>query len=348
MRIRSFISALLIASSISVTGTASAKETIVIGDVSWEASRAISHVLKRVIEDNLDAKVQIIPADQAAIFAAMDKGDGSIDVHPDLWMPVQSERWAKFIAKGSRESVLVNDKPYTGNDGLYIPGFIQDQYGVTRLEQLADPEIAKLFDRDGSGKGAYWPGAPGWNGVNLETVRAKSYGYNKTFKPFVVSDAVMKAELAKTFATKSKPFVLYYWEPEGLFTKFDLRKLEQPVFGGYAMDSKKDDPLYKTDGCFKMIHPQEAPDWLEQSNVTCSSPNSTVYVAYSKSLQDRAPKVAQFLKQVSFDLPTLNDWILKISEKQDPAQVARQWVDGNPDTVKQWLSGVTHANASHD
>ena len=234
----------------------------------------------------------------------------------------------------------MNDKPYAGSDGLYIPGFIQDKYGVKRVDQLSDPKIAKLFDRDGSGKGAYWPGAPGWNGVNTEIARAKSYGYDKTFKPFVVSDTVMKAELAKTFATKSKPFVMYYWEPEGLFKKFDLRKLEQPAFNGYAMDSKKGDPHYKADGCFKMIQPNEAPDWLEKSKVTCSSPDSTVYVAYSKSLTKRAPKVAKFLKQVSFDLPTLNDWVLRISEKQDPAQVAKDWVTKNPAVIDKWLSGI--------
>lgn len=322
-----------------LAGNAQARETVVIGDVSWEASHAISNVLKVIIESKLDADVKIVPADQAAIFAAMDKGDGSIDVHPDLWMPVQSDRWAKFIAKGSKESVMVNDKPYTGSDGLYIPGYIQDKYGVKRIEQLADPKIAKLFDMDGSGKGSYWPGAPGWNGVNLEMVRAKSFGYDKTFKPFVVSDAAMKAELAKAFANK-KAFVLYFWEPEGLFKKFDLRKLEQPAFDGYAMDSKKNDPQYKANGCYKMYEPQEAPDWLEKSKVTCGSPNSTVYVAYSKSLEKRAPKVAQFLKQVNFEVGTLNDWIMKVSDKQDPADLAKQWVARNQAVVNRWLAGI--------
>jgi len=317
--------------------SASAEETIVIGDVSWDGSHAICNVLKVVIEQKLGAHVKIMPADQAAIFAAMDKGDGSIDVLSDLWIPLQADRWAKFIAPGSKESVLVNDKPYAGSDGLYIPGFIQDEYGVKRVDQLADPKIARLFDHDGSGKGAYWPGAPGWNGVNLEQVRARSFGYDKTFKPFVVSDTVMKAELAKVFATKSKPFVLYYWEPEGLFKKYDLRKLEQAPFDGYAMDSKKDDPQYKVDGCFKMLQPQETPEWLEKSKVTCSAPDSKAYVAYSKSLLRRAPKVAEFLKHVSFDVPTLNDWILNISEKQDPAEVAKEWVARNPAVVNRWL-----------
>jgi glycine betaine/proline transport system substrate-binding protein len=305
-------------------GNAMAKETIVIGDVSWEASHAVSNVLKVVIESRLGADVKIIPADQAAIFAAMDKGDGSIDVHPELWLPAQADRHAKFIAAGSKESVLVNDKPYIGSDGLYVPGFVQDKYGVKSVQQLADPKIAKLFDTDGSGKGSYWPGAPGWNGVNIQLVRAKGYGFDKTMKPFVVADAVMRAELAKAFA-QQKPFVLYFWEPEGLFKKYDLRKLEEPAYSA---------------SCYKMVQPQEAPDWQDKAKITCAGPATTVHVAYSKSLTKRAPKVAQFLKQVSFDLPTLNEWILKVSDKVDPAVLAKEWVAANPEKVNAWLAGV--------
>ena len=306
-------------------GNAMAKETIVIGDVSWEASHAVSHVLKTVIENRLGADVKIIPADQAAIFAAMDKGDGSIDVHPELWLPAQADRYAKFIAPGSKETVLVNAKPYTGSDGLYVPGFVQDKYGVKTVKQLADPKIAKLFDTDGSGKGAYWPGAPGWNGTNIQLMRAKGYGFDKTMKPFIVSDAVMRAELAKSVATQ-KPFVLYFWEPEGLFKKVDLRKLEEPAY---------------SESCFKMVQPQEAPDWQEKARIACAGPATTVHVAYSKSLQKRAPQVAQFLKQVSFDVPTLNDWILKVTDKVDPAVVAKEWVAANPDKVNGWLAGIS-------
>jgi len=43
-------------------------------------------------------------ADQAAIWSAMDKGKGSIDVHPDIWTSSQTEPWAKFIAKAVKKA----------------------------------------------------------------------------------------------------------------------------------------------------------------------------------------------------------------------------------------------------
>jgi len=64
-----------------------------------------------------------------------------------------------------------------------------------------------------------------------------------------------------------------------------------------------------------------------------------IHVAYSKSLHKRAPKVAQFLKQVSFDVPTMNDWILRVTDKVDPAVVA-MWVAANPEKVNAWLAGI--------
>jgi polar amino acid transport system substrate-binding protein len=64
-----------------------------------------------------------------------------------------------------------------------------------------------------------------------------------------------------------------------------------------------------------MYQPSERSDWLEKSNVTCANLTTTIYVGYSKSLATRAPTVAQFLKQVNFDVETLYDWILKISER---------------------------------
>jgi glycine betaine/proline transport system substrate-binding protein len=62
-----------------------ARETIVVGDVSWDASHAVSNVLKVIIEDKLGADVKIVPAEGMSPFAAgVDKGDGSFDVHPDF------------------------------------------------------------------------------------------------------------------------------------------------------------------------------------------------------------------------------------------------------------------------
>jgi glycine betaine/proline transport system substrate-binding protein len=315
-----------------------AAETIALGELSWDGSRAITQVLKTVIEQRLNHPTKIVQAEAAVIFAAMDKGDGSIDVLTDLWMPNQAGKWAKYIDE--RKTALVNTAPYTGLQGLFIPGYMQDKYNIKSVQDLADPKIAKLFDSDGDGKGEYWPGAVGWGSTGVEQVKAKSYGYAKYFKPYIVSDAALKAKL-KTDYRRKRGILFYYWTPEWIHAAYDLRRLEEPAFDGFAMASKKDDPLYKEDGCWNMVDPKEDADWLAKSSVTCAWPDAKVYVAFSKSLQQRAPQVAQFLQQVAFDPVTVNQWILQIGqEKQEPAEVAKKWVAANGATVGTWLQGI--------
>ncbi|NVK40318.1 MAG: ABC transporter substrate-binding protein [Oceanospirillaceae bacterium] len=338
--LKTAMKALVLASALAAGTSAVAKETIHIGELSWDGARGIQSVLKVVLEDNLDVDVETVAVDQAVMFMSMDKGRGGVDVLPDLWLPQHNNQWEKYIAPGSRESVLANDKPYTGTQGLFIPGYIQDTYGITSIEQLADPEVAKLFDADGDGRGDYWPGDPSWDSTKVERVKAKSFGYDEYFKALEVPDAIFKGYLKKA-VRKNVGLLFYYWTPEWIFAEYDLRQLKEPAFDGYAMESKKDDPLYKAGGCWNMYDSAESGDWLAKSEVTCGWQDGTVHVVYSKSLEERAPRVAKFLKHVSFDPRVVNQWILKIGmEKQDPLTVARTWVEANPDTVNAWLSAA--------
>lgn len=323
-----------LAAVLGLSQTAVAKETVVIGEVSWDASLAIENVLKNIMEEHLNVDVEIISADQAAIWSAMNKGKGSIDVHPDVWTSSQTEPWAKFIAPGGKESVTSNDKPYLGTDGFFIPGYIQDEYGVKSVLDLAKPEIAKLFDSDDDGKGEYWPGAPGWSGVKINQIKAKGYGFDQYFTPVIISDSLIKAQL-KTAYRKKKGLLFYYWTPEWIHSAYDLRKLEEPEFTGYAGDSKKGHAEYNAAGCYKF---NDTENWLEDSSITCGAPTTEVYIAYSRSLETRAPKVAKFLNKVALNADDVSQWINKIAQDdEDPAEMAAAWVEANQETVQGWL-----------
>ena len=158
--------AMVLTLAFGATGMPAAKERVVIAELSWDGGLAIAHVLKTIIETELNGEVDLILVAQPVIVAAMDRGDGSIDVHPDFWMPNQAGFWNRFIAKGSRRTLVVT-KPYHAHQGLYIPRYVQERYGVKSVEDLSDPVIAKLFDSDGNDKGEYWAGAPGWASTNI-------------------------------------------------------------------------------------------------------------------------------------------------------------------------------------
>jgi len=327
---------LLLALSILTCTGPTTKERVVIGEVTWDGGLVIAHVLKTVLETKLGVEVELIFADQPVILIAMDKGNGGIDVHPDFWMPNQAGLWNRYIAQDSRETVLVNRNPYHGDQGLFIPQYVQDQYGVKSVADLSNSEIAKLFDTDGNGKGEFWAGAPGWASTNVEKVKAKSYGYGQLFEPIEVPVAVFQANL-KTAYSRKKPILFYSWTPEWIHTTYDLVKLEEPAFDGFAMESKKADPHYNANGCWKMYQPKDDMDWYEKSRITCAWPEADVFIAYSKSLTTRSPKIAQFFNQVALSSDMVGEWISQmVVEKRDPREVAQTWVRNHPSIVNEW------------
>ena len=311
-----------------------AKETIVIGELNWDGAVAIEHVLKVILEDKFNVDVELIAADQAAIWSALDAGKGSVDVFPDIWTTLQDQAWEKFVAKGGTGSVKANKVPYLGENGFFIPGYIQDEYGVKSVYDLAKPEIAKLFDKDGDGVGEYWAGASGWELVKTNQIKAKSYGFDKLFVPEIFSSAIMEAQLKKAYR-KKEGILFYSWTPSWIHYAYDLRKLEEPAFTGYSNESKKGSKDYNPDGCYNYANTD---NWLADSEITCAYPIVPVHIGYTASLEDRAPKVAKFLSNVSLDSDVVSQWIFAIStEGEEASVVAKKWVDSNPDVIKSWL-----------
>ena len=298
--------------------SAQAQEKVAISDLSWTGASAIAHVIKAVIDGPLGSEAEIVQglSDQAIIAAGMDKGDGSVDVYTDMWMPNQTALWNKYVVEAKS---IAHNEPYLGTQGAFVPHYMTDT--VKSFADLANPEVAAMFDKDGNGKGEYWAGDAGWKSTKMWQVKFKSYGLADLWEPEIVSDATFKAQLKAAYAAE-KPILFYYWTPEWIHAAYDIRALDEPE---------------RTEGCMDLKLDQE--DWLEASHFACKQSDAMVYVAHSKSLEQRNPAAAKFLRQIKFDPAVVNDWILKIGrDKEDPQDVAEAWVAANPDTVKSWIN----------
>lgn len=80
--------------------------------------------------------------------------------------------------------------------------------------------------------------------------------------------------------------VFYAYTPDWIFAAYDLRRLDEPAFDGYAQDNKEGDPLRKADCCWKFVSPTVDIDWLNKSHITCTYPDAEVYVLASSALQN--------------------------------------------------------------
>ncbi|MEO0944523.1 MAG: glycine betaine ABC transporter substrate-binding protein [Pseudomonadota bacterium] len=303
--------------TVGATG-ASAQERVAISDLNWTGAKAIAHVIQAVINGPLNSEAEIVEglSDQAIIGAGMDKGDGSADVWTDMWMPNQQGPWDKFIEGAG---TVAHNQPYAGTQQMYVPSYMSDM--ITSFEDLNDPEIAAMFDKDGNGKGEYWAGDASWKSTKIWQVKMKSYGLSELWEPEIISDATFKAQLKSSYGNQ-KPILFYYWTPEWIHAAYDITPLAEPAH---------------TEGCMDLQLDGE--DWLEVSKAGCATPDASIYVSYSKSLEQRNPPAAKFLSQIQLDPDTVNQWILQIGrDEMDPVDVAETWVAENMDIVESWIN----------
>ena len=303
--------------SIAAVG-ASAQEKVAISDLNWTGAKAIAHVIKTVIEGPLNSEAEIVEglSDQAIIGAGMDKGDGSADVWTDMWMPNQQGPWDKYIEDAG---TVAHNQPYAGTQQMYVPAYMSDM--ISSFEDLKDPAIAAMFDKDGNGKGEYWAGDASWKSTKIWQVKMKSYGLTDLWEPEIISDATFKAQLKSSYGNQ-KPILFYYWTPEWIHAAYDIAPLAEPDH---------------TEGCMNLQLDGE--DWLEVSEAGCKTPDASIFVSYSKALEQRNPAAAKFLSQIQLDPAVVNGWILAIGrDEMDPQDVAEEWVANNMDIVNGWIN----------
>ena len=309
----------VIAATLLTTTAVSAQEKIMISDPSWNGARAVGHVIKAIVTGPMGGEAEILTGmnQQPVIFAGMDKGDGSIDVHPDMWMPNWQSAWDQYV---DGNNTVKTNAGYSGTSLLYVPSYMTDK--INSIEDLKNPEIAAMFDTDGDGLGEYWAGDVTWASTKRWQVKFKSYGLDGLWEPNVISTDTFKAGLAAAYAA-SKPQMFYYWTPEALHVQYDLTPLKEPA---------------RFDGCEDLD--LDAENWLEVSEFECEGTKASVYIAYSASLENRNPAVAAMLSRMQLTGDEVGLWILEMFEKKrDPADVAQEWIADNQDLVNSWING---------
>ncbi|MBF0528997.1 MAG: hypothetical protein HQK55_06965 [Deltaproteobacteria bacterium] len=292
------------------------RNDVVISEQNWTGSTVICHVMKYVLEKKLNVPAKITQLNGAATWAGMEKGD--VDVFSDIWATAEAEGIKKFTKdKKVCETTLSYPK---APQGWYIPKYVQEQYKIKTINDLKGKE--NLFDIGGDGKGKLWVGPSSWKVAEQNTIRIRDYGLK--FEPVGVEQFAWLATL-KDLYKKKKPVIFYYWEPEWLFTQYDLVMIEEPAYDPSKWNYKEKDPA--------------------NSKITCAIEPSDVLVGYPIKLKDRLPKVYQFYKNWSIPIAEVNKLISYVTDLPDKPKIsaeeaAQKWVEANPKIVEGWLKGI--------
>ncbi|SDN74050.1 ABC-type proline/glycine betaine transport system, permease component [Psychrobacillus sp. OK028] len=115
------------------------------------------------------------------------------------------------------------------------------------------------------------------------------------------SSAAMVAELQKAYNSQ-EPIIITGWSPHWMFTKFDLKYLDDPKgsFGGAE----------------------------------------SIHTIVRKGLEQNAPGAYKILDQFSWEPSDMEAVMVNITEGMDPTEAAEKWIEANPDKVSEWIKGV--------
>ena len=305
---------------IAFSAPAFAVEAVKIGVPTWTGAQAIAHLLGAVVEMRIGGKVEMGPGNNATIFQAMDQGKGDIDVHPDVWLPNQESFTKKYVDGAG--SVTLSSNPYQGNQGFCVSKDFAKANNITDIADLGRPDVAALMDSDGNGKGEMWIGAPGWASANVNEVKVRDYGLLDFIEPIRAEESVKTARIKDSIA-KGEGYAFYCYKPHAVWYMFDVEMLTEPTY----------DPAK-----YVMVQPSDDADWYEKSEVATKDALKEVQIAWSKSLGDRSPAIAEFFGRFSLTADDVSNFAFEISgQGRDPAEVAREWIEANPERVDAWL-----------
>ena len=305
---------------IAFSAPAFAVEAVKIGVPTWTGAQAIAHLLGAVVEMRIGGKVEMVLGNNATIFQAMDQGKGDIDVHPDVWLPNQESFTKKYVDGAG--SVTLSSNPYQGNQGFCVSKDFAKANNITDIADLGRPDVAALMDSDGNGKGEMWIGAPGWASANVNEVKVRDYGLLDFIEPIRAEESVKTARIKDSIA-KGEGYAFYCYKPHAVWYMFDVEMLTEPTY----------DPAK-----YVMVQPSDDADWYEKSEVATKDALKEVQIAWSKSLGDRSPAIAEFFGRFSLTADDVSNFAFEISgQGRDPAEVAREWIEANPERVDAWL-----------
>ena len=124
-------------------------EKVKIGDPGWTGATAIANLLAAVVTDKMGGEAELVPGNNTAIYGAIDRSKGEIEVHPDIWLPNQQAYTNDLVPKGT---LKLSKKPYEGNQGYCVSQQFAKKMNITAIEDLGRPEVVKAMDSDGNGK----------------------------------------------------------------------------------------------------------------------------------------------------------------------------------------------------
>jgi len=195
-------------------GEGETTQTVNLTYANWEEGVAWTHFIATVLEDEYGYEVNLTAADVAPGISAVANGDQ--DFFMEGWLPT-----LHGVYVDGTDIVKIKKIYDNGITGLIIPKYMADD-GVTKLSDLAKPEVAKKLDYKITGIDA---GA----GMMIQTEEnlIPAYGLDDAGIELLASSGPAMMAAIDGAIENEEYIVGMGWQPHSMFGMYDLVILEQ-------------------------------------------------------------------------------------------------------------------------
>lgn len=256
------------------------------------------------------------------MFTALANGD--VDYTPVHWERIFTKFYEKSggSEKLEKMGILVTDTV----QGYQIDKKTAEKYNITSLDQLEDPEIAKLFDSDGNGKADLTGCPPGWGCEFVVEHHLDTYGLRETVDHNQGEYALLIADAIARYK-QGESILVYTWVPmwvgQVLKPGEDTIWLEVP----YTSLPEEQGEVSEEDTTFQGKNLGFAVDRIR--------------ITANKEFINANPAAKKLFELIEIPIEDINAQNLRMREGEDKlediSRHAEEWIEQNQETFDSWI-----------
>ncbi|MFC0562122.1 glycine betaine ABC transporter substrate-binding protein [Halalkalibacter alkalisediminis] len=260
--------------------TEPSNQELTIGQINWAENIAVTNMWKAILEDK-GYNVKLSVLNMGATMKALESGH--LDASLEIWLPVQDAIYLEQF----KDTIHFSESTWFDHAkvGLVVPTYLEDVNSVEDLNKHKELFNGNIIGFD--------PGAG-----TMEVTEQLIEDYSLEFDLVASSEPAMLSEIGKSIENE-EPIVAPLWSPHSVFSKYDLKFLEDPqnTFGGVE----------------KIHH------------------------ATRHGFEEDYPEVSQWLKNWKMDDQQIGQLIDYVESGDDPLEGAKQWIKKNQELVDEWV-----------
>lgn len=225
------------------------------------------------------------------------------------WQPLHDDM---YLAAGGDKAFYRQGTYVTGAaQGYLIDKKTAEKYHITRIDQLKDEKLARLFDSNGDGKADMTGCTPGWGCEAVILHQNKAFNLSNTVEPNMGNYAAMMADTLARYK-QGKPILYYTWTPywisDVLVPGRDVVWLQVPFSA--------------------MPGAQKQVDTKLPNGANYGFPVNTMHIVANKAWAEKNPAAAHLFAEMKLPITDINAQNARMHQGDSSEQAINAHVDG--------------------